>query len=187
MSRRGGANSPPEASRFAKGRSGNPKGRPKSEKTKTGSAFDIVIDKLLTVTQGGVAREVTVEEALQHQTYQAAIAGNRAARREVLKMIAKREQYLAAQRPPSVTKVELSQEIDPDNADAALLILGIARPDPRSTGPEYSATHLLLEPWAVQAALSRRRGGRKPTDQERDEITRRTRNADILRWPRGSR
>ena len=40
-------------------------------------------------------REVTVEEALQHRTYQDAIAGSRAARREVLKMIAKREQYLA--------------------------------------------------------------------------------------------
>ena len=55
-----------------------------------------MIDKTLTVTQGGVPREVTVEEALQHRTYQDAIAGNRAARREVLKMIAKREQYLAA-------------------------------------------------------------------------------------------
>lgn len=50
---------------------------------------------MLTVTQGGVPREVTVEEALQHQTYKDAIAGNRAARREVLKMIAKREAYLA--------------------------------------------------------------------------------------------
>ena len=39
---------------------------------------------------------MTVEEALQHRTYQDAIAGSRSARREVLKMIAKREQYLAA-------------------------------------------------------------------------------------------
>ena len=57
------------------------------EKPSTGSAFDIVIDKTLTVTQGGVPREVTVEEALQHRTYQDAVAGNRSARREVLKMI----------------------------------------------------------------------------------------------------
>ncbi len=70
MSRKAGSGEPPEASRFAKGRSGNPKGRPKAEKAKTVSAFDIVIDKLLTVTQGGVTREVTIEEALQHQTYQ---------------------------------------------------------------------------------------------------------------------
>lgn len=186
MSRTAGPNSPPEASRFAKGRSGNPKGRPKAGKAKITSAFDIVIDKLLTVTQGGVTREVTVEEALQHQTYQAAIAGNRAARREVLKMIAKREQYLAAQKGPSVRKIEMRHEVDPDNADAALLILGIAAPNPRM-GSEVGSAHLLLEPWAVQAAFRRRRGGRKLTAEERDEITRRTRDADTLRWPRGSR
>lgn len=187
MSRKGGANSPPEASRFVKGRSGNPKGRPKSEKAKAGSAFDIVIDKLLTVTQSGVAREVTVEEALQHQTYQAAIAGNRAARREVLKMIAKREKYLAARKPKATRKIEMLSEIDPDNADAALLVLGIAIQDPSRTGPDYSETHLLLDPWAAQAALSRRRGGRQLTEKEGEDIKRCTRDPGTLRWPRGSR
>ena len=92
MSKKVGPKSPPISSRFQKGQSGNPKGRPRKAKLeKTGSAFDLVIDKTLTVTQGGVPREVTVDEALQHRTYQDAIAGNRSARREVLKMIAKRE------------------------------------------------------------------------------------------------
>jgi hypothetical protein len=36
-----------------------------------------------------------VEEALQLRTYQNALAGNRAAQREVLKMIAKREKAMA--------------------------------------------------------------------------------------------
>lgn len=187
MSRPVGPNNPPPASRFAKGHSGNPKGRPKAEKVRTASAFDIVIDKPLNVTQGGVVREVTVEEALQHRTYQDAIAGNRAARREVLKMIAKREQYLATRRPQTVRKVELLAELDPQNADAALLILGIAGRNPDRQGPLFEGEQLLLEPWAVQAALSRRRGGQHLTEKERDEITRHTRDADTLRWPRGSR
>ena len=51
------------------------------------------------VTQNGKPREVTVEAALQHRTYQDALAGNRAAGREVLKMIAKREKWLAAKAP----------------------------------------------------------------------------------------
>ena len=63
------------------------------------SAFDIVMDRTLTVMQSGKPREVTVEEALQHRTYQDAIAGNRAAQREVLKMIDRREKWLAAKRP----------------------------------------------------------------------------------------
>ena len=104
MSKPVGPAGPPTGTRFRKGQSGNPKGRPKANKDRSVSAFAIVIDRTLTVTQGGVPREVTVEEALQHRTYQDAVAGNRSARREVLKMIAKREQYLAARRRPDTPR-----------------------------------------------------------------------------------
>jgi Family of unknown function (DUF5681) len=85
-----GPGRPPKANRFRKGTSGNPKGRPKSRRASI-SDFDIIMDRTLTVTQDGKPREVTIEEALQHRTYQEAIKGNRASQREVLKMIAKRE------------------------------------------------------------------------------------------------
>ena len=184
MSKAVGPRNPPIGSRFPKGKSGNPKGRPKAKSEKAKSAFDIVIDKTLTVTQNGASREVTVEEALQHRTYQDAVAGNRSARREVLKMIAKREQYLAARKSRSWPPVERHIEPDPDNADAALLILGIADRNPaRQFSPDYGEP-LLLEPWAVQAALSRRRGGRRLIDKQVSEIKRCTRDADTLRWPR---
>jgi hypothetical protein len=186
MSRPVGPGRPPVESRFAKGQSGNPKGRPKKPKPTAASAFDIVIDRTLTVTQGGQRRAVTVEEALQHRTYQDAIAGNRAARREVLKMIAKREQYLAAKHARSAAprfETRLEPE-DPDNADAALLILGIAARNPNWKGRGHDAREPLLEPWAVQAALSRRRGGAPLTDEDIAEIKRCTRAADTVRWPR---
>ncbi len=187
MSDSGRFHGAPRAGRFVRGRSGNPKGRPRLSREATGSAFDIVIDKTLTVIQDGRAREVTVEEALQHRTYQDAVAGNRSARREVLKMIEKRERYLAARM--SRPKLQVDRRIephDPDNADAAMLILGIAGHDPGKQPPDYPDTHLLLEPWAVQAALRRRSGGRRLTDKEVAEIKRSTRNADTLRWPRGT-
>ncbi len=135
MSGGAGPGRPPSASRFRKGESGNPKGRPKSRPGPSTSAFDIVIDRTLPVMQNGKAREVTVEEALQHRTYKDAIAGNRAARREVLKMIAVREKWLAAKaskhRPIDVRE----EPPDPDNANEALLLLGIAEPDTRSNDP----------------------------------------------------
>ena len=172
MSRAAGPRQPPAAGRFHKGQSGNPKGRPKGQAAKPGSAFDIVIDKTLTVTHAGKPREVTVEEALQHRTYQDAVAGNRAARREVLKMVAKREQYRAARSSASATRFEFRREIDPENADTALLILGLACRNPHRQGSAFDGEQLLLETWAVQMAMSRRRGGDQLSDKKRTEVRR---------------
>lgn len=177
---------PPAATRFRKGQSGNPKGRPRKEKPATGSAFDVVIDRTFTVMRDGRSRELTVEEALQLQTYRDAIAGNRAARREVLKMIAKREQYRASHAEVRRPRYEMRMEKDPENADLALLALGIAGRNPERQGPDFDGEQLLLEPWAVQLALSRRRGGAKLTRKEMDEIRRCTREPGSLRWPRES-
>jgi hypothetical protein len=146
-----------------------------------------VAEKTLTVAHHGIAREITVEEALQQRTYQDALAGKRVAQREVLKWIAKREAWLVKHAPkasrPAVTR---HVSPDPDNADAALLLLGIAAPNPARAEFGKDRAQLLLEPWAVQAALRRRRGGHRLTDRERDEIRRCTRDPVCLRWPRGT-
>lgn len=186
MSRPAGPRQPPVDGRFPKGISGNPKGRPKGSKRKQPtSAFDVVIDKTLTVMQGGVQREVTVEEALQHQTYKDALAGSRLAQREIMKMIQKREQHLAAQGASRVPKAKRRMEPkDPDNADAAMLILGIASRDPTRQDLGHQREQLKLEPWAVQAALSRRQGGTRLTEKEMNEIKRCIRDPGSIRWPR---
>jgi hypothetical protein len=174
---------PPSASRFRKGESGNPKGRPKKRPAPSTSAFDILIDRTLTLAQGGKPREVTVEQALQHRTYQDAIAGNRAARREVLKMIAKREKWLAEKVPKQHHSIEhLIEPADPDNANEAMLLLGIAERDTRDYGPNDEYERLLLLPWAVQAALSRP-GRRRLSAKNVANIKRCTRDAETLRWP----
>jgi hypothetical protein len=180
-----GPKQPPAASRFRKGQSGNPKGRPRKSRADVGSAFDMVIERTLTLTHSGQPREVTLEEALQQKTYQEALAGNRSARREVLKMIAKREHWLAKSRPQRHTVERLMEPTDPTNAHAALLLLGIAEPNARWTDGNDANEHLLLEPWAVQAALDRRRGW-KLTEKEVSEIRRCTRAAETLRWPGGT-
>ena len=143
------------------------------------------MDRTLTRTQSGKSREVTVEEALQHRTYQDAIAGNRAAQREVLKMIERREKWLATNRPKQQQAVEwLIEPKDPRNADEALLLLGIAEPDTRWDDPNEHMS-LLLQPWAVQAALSRP-GRRRLSAQDVSEIKRCTREPETLRWPAGT-
>lgn len=179
-----GPGRPPPASRFRKGQSGNPKGRPRKERVETGSAFDIVIDRTLTLTHNDQPREVTVEEAFQRKTYLDAIAGNRAAQRAVLKMIVKREQWLARRKPTRRSIKRLIEPTDPDNAHAALLVLGIAEQDTRWNDPQDPGERLLLQPWAVQAALSRR-GRRRLSENQVAEIQRCTRDAQAVHWPRG--
>lgn len=85
--------------------------------------------------------------------------------------------------------VTLLQEIDPDNADEALLLLGIASLDtsdylPASAEPS-ERKRLKLEPWAVQAALGRRHGGSRLSKDDRDWVDRTTRESETIRWPRG--
>jgi hypothetical protein len=169
--------------RFQKGTSGNPAGRPKARRPNV-SAFDIVLDKRFTVIQNGAERELTVDEALQLQTYQAALKGSRMAVRAVLKMIEKREAALAKLSPRTVARaVSLKSERDPRNADEAMLLLGIAVPDPSWTGPCSYGTRMKLSTWAAQAGISRP-GRRRLTERQISEITRVTLEPDKLKWPR---
>jgi hypothetical protein len=172
---------------FRKGRSGNPGGRPSASRPSQASAFDVVVEKTLTVAHHGGTREITMEEALQQRTYRDAVAGKRMAQREVLKWITKREAWLAKHAPKASPR-PITRHIspDPDNADDALLLLGIAALNPARADIGADRAQLLLEPWAVQAALRRRRGGDRLTDSERDAIRRCTRDRDSLRWPRGT-
>lgn len=177
----------PNPGRFLKGRSGNPGGRPSTSRSPQASAFDVVVEKTLTVSHRGSTREITMEEALQQRTYRNAVAGTRMAQREVLKWIVKREAWLA-QHAAKTSPRKIARHIspDPDNADAAFIVLGIAALNPARADIGADRAQLLLEPWAVQASFRRRRGGQCLTDKECDEIRRCTRDPDSLRWPRGT-
>jgi Family of unknown function (DUF5681) len=186
VSKKSRARPPPNPGWFPKGRSGNPQGRPRGSRVTTGSAFEVLVDKTLTVADRGGTREITLEEALQQRTYQDALAGKRMAMREVLKWIRKREAWLAKHASKAHKAMPLRISPDPDNANAALVLLGIAAPNPAREDWGADRAQLLLEPWAVQAALRRRRGGQRLTEQEVNEVRRSTRDADTLRWPRGT-
>jgi hypothetical protein len=172
---------------FSKGSSPNPGGRPKSLPAPQPSAFEVLVERTVTVTDRGGTREITIEERLQQQTYQRAIAGDRMASREVFKWIRKHDAWLEKHGPkPTLPAITRHISPDPDNADAALLLLGIATPNPARAEYAKDRAQLLLELWAVQAALHRRRGGQRLTDNDRFWIRRCTRDPYSLRWPRGT-
>ena len=166
------------SSRFQLGQSGNPKGRPRKHRRPNVSAFEIILDKTLTITQNGKAREATVEEALQQQTFKDALAGKRLAIRKVLAMIEKRERALEKKNPVPGRIIELKQHYSTDNADEALRILGIAEPE------QSFPTRWKVHSWAAQAAISR--PGRKKFDnREVKNIRFFTFDPESLKWPRG--
>ena len=169
---------------FRKGQSGNLRGRPRrSSGGAEISAFEILLDKTLTVTKDGKTCEISIEEALQQRTFRDALAGKRMAVREVIKWIKVRAAWFAKHAPPLRQKISLKTSPDPDNADAALVLLRIAATDPDRADLNLERAQLLLEPWAVQLALRR---DPSLTDREREEVRRSTRDAETLLWP-GSR
>jgi hypothetical protein len=141
----------------------------------------------MTVNGPGGPREMSVVEVIQWKMYQAALTGKAMAIREVTKRFIKYQLWMAKHAPKAAPRqIALQSSPDPDNADEALQLLGIARPNPERADIGLSRAQLLLEPWAAQAALRRRRGGSRLTDKERDEMRRCTRDPDSLRWPRGT-
>ena len=99
-----GPGHPPRGNRFVKGQSGNPKGRPKKAKPAP-SAFDVVLERTFTARRGGVERDVTAEEGVEFATLEAALAGNRSARRQVLRWIEERDRILAERTKPKQVTV----------------------------------------------------------------------------------
>jgi hypothetical protein len=175
--------------RFAKGRSGNPNGRPKGKvTTRVGSAMDIIVARTLVIKKDGKPQVVSVEEALQHQTYRKAIEGDKTSRRAVMKMIQKRDAYYQKRGKSTDRQIVtlVTEPTDPENASEAMLLLGIASIDERALGMNGQKPPLQLEPWAVQAAISRRRGGVTLTKGEITEIERCTRDGSAIKWPRGT-
>ena len=166
------------SSRFQPGQSGNPKGRPRTPRRPNISAFEIILEKTLVITQNGRPREATVEEALQQQTLKDALAGKRMAIRKVLKMIEEREKALGRKNIIPRRTIELKRHHHADNANEALRILGISEPE--ASFPTRWKVHA----WATQAALSRP-GRKKLIQRQVDSIKFFTFDPDTLKWPRG--
>lgn len=170
--------------RFRKGKSGNPNGRPRKTVVEN-STFDILFDRPVSITVGGEQREVSQEEALLLRMYEKAVAGNTLARRKILRMINQHDQAWAAKAPPPAPVTTRMELTDPTNAFDALRILGITKPDPAWL-EHGDGTRLHIETWAAQKAIDRH-PRREWSDAEIRNVHHFTDNTVPLRWPKGSR
>ena len=172
------------ATRFRKGESGNPKGRPRKTKVPPASPFSI-FDEKLTVEMPEATSELGLEAAMLIKTYQRAITGSRRAQKKLVKMILQREAVRLKGRKPVPTITVRREHGDPKNAFEALELLGIASwvTEERSHPNRGS---LALHRWPVEAALKRL----KPDDLAKSDlalIANTTHDGINILWPKGFR
>ena len=80
-----GYGQPPKSTRFQKGKSGNPRGRPKNRRREI--PYDTVLGQMVTIREDGRERRVTAAEAFLLQLTQKGLAGDSAATRASLEAI----------------------------------------------------------------------------------------------------
>jgi hypothetical protein len=164
---------PPASTRFQKGQSGNPRGRPRGLRNEP--PYEAVLGQMVTIRENGIERRVTAAEAfLLHVTKQG-LEGDSAAGRAAMTAIGEAR---AARRDGQVIHVFTTIYTRRGSVTHALEPLRMARKLDR-----YRETaRLALEPWIVEAALGRL-GRRRLTIVEQRIIVAATRTPSKVRWP----
>lgn len=170
-----GYGKPPRSTRYRKGQSGNPRGRPKG-KTK-GVPYDAVLSQMVTIYEDGGPRRVTAAEAFLLRFAKKGLQGDAVAARRMLAAIeAAREKDLVGEGPEVLEHVIAFE--DYRSVNAALEPLGMARMLDR----KRPTARMVLEPWLVQEALGRL-GDRRFTPEEQRVVLKATRTPRKVQWP----
>ena len=140
-----GYGKPPTRSRFQKGSSGNPNGRPKGSGIH--SSVEKVLSRTISITVDGVRKRVPITEAMVTQLAQRALAGDAAASRDFLKIAGQAAAARAEDdaKPGGMTVI-IKRFGPPTGCNGALELLGVVA----EVGDE-----LRVQPWVVEAARAR--------------------------------
>jgi hypothetical protein len=168
-----GYRKPPSAMRFAKGRSGNPSGRPRGRHRQ--APYESVLGQMVKIREGGAERHVTAAEAFVLQLTKRGLEGDGTAARECLARIEQARERQRAGRSP-ITAIVLVG-VAPGSVTSALQPLRMAK----KLDPYRATARMALEPWLVEAALAHLDRTLSPTEQR--TIVDATRTPDKVRWP----
>ena len=168
-----GYRKPPKATRFAKGRSGNPAGRPRGRHRE--APYEAVLGQMVIIREGGSKRHVTATEAFLLKLAKRGMEGDSAAARASLDLI---EEARNQQGADGIQQFVIAF-VDAGSVTYALLPLRMAR----KLDPYRETVRIVLEPWLVEAALARlKEGALTPADQR--IIVKATRTPHKVRWPK---
>jgi Family of unknown function (DUF5681) len=168
-----GYRSPPKATRFKTGQSGNPAGRPRGRHRE--APYEAVLGQMATIREGGTTRRGTAAEAFLLKLTQSGLEGDSAAARDILDVIEQAKDQQGGGEPPVTTITRLI--VDPGSVTLALEPLRMAK-----KADSYRETaRMVLEPWLVETALARLPQPLSPADQR--IVVKATRTPHKVKWP----
>jgi hypothetical protein len=162
---------PPRTTRFTKGRSGNPAGRPPGRRQ---APYETVLGRMVTIRENGIERRVTAAQAFLLQLAKRGVEGDGVAARASLDMFEEARKLLSLSGFPNIV-VAL---VYPGSVTPALEALRMAK----KLNPYSDTARMALEPWLVEAALARLRRRLSPADQR--TVVNATRTPRKVRWPK---
>lgn len=172
-----GFGKPPTATRFKKGQSGNPRGRPRKPHNRD-IPYDSLLGQMVTIREDGKQRRVTAAEAFLLQITKLGLAGNNGAARHSLAAI---ENARARCVPDSPLQVRIVwKSISPGSVGCGIEPLSIATKLNRYSEDK---ARFQLNPWIVQAALERI-GSRQLSEEEQVTVVEATLRPETIDWPR---
>ena len=165
---------PPRSSRFPKGKSGNPNGRPPNRRRDL--PYDQVLGQMVTIREDGRERRVTAAEAFLLQLTRKGLHGDSSAARASLAAI----ETARASRHKALDDISIIRiHWRSPGVGCSLKCLGLAV---KRYPLDQQRVRFELKPWIVEAALGRMHDKRLTEEQQR-VILEATQHPEKCNWP----